>query len=170
MRLCLLRRTRVQVDEDIIPSVPRDRLQLMTIHQAKGLQFPLVIVDVGSRFRSNHWTHRFLRFPKTTSNVVQAENDVEPHLTAPIRGERSPLDRTFDDLVRLYYVAYSRPQSVLLVVGHEKCLSYGKGKNLLSSAVPNVAMGWCRDESWPWRQEYVTRQPPVKVEPPFWEM
>ena len=41
----------VDVDEDIMPSVPPDRLQFMTIHQAKGLEFPLVIVDVGSRFK-----------------------------------------------------------------------------------------------------------------------
>ena len=76
----------VDVDEDIIPSVPRNRLQFMTIHQSKGLEFPLVIVNVGSRFiKSNHWTQRFLRFPNKISNVVQAEDDVEPYLPAPLR-------------------------------------------------------------------------------------
>ena len=77
----------VEVDEDIMPSVPRDRLQFMTIHQAKGLEFPLVIVDVGSRFKTNHHTQRFLRFPDHVSNVAQAEDDVEPHLSAPLRGK-----------------------------------------------------------------------------------
>ena len=155
----------VDVDEDIMPSVPRDRLQFMTIHQAKGLEFPLVIVDVGSRFKSNHWTQSFLRFPRDVSNVVQAEDDVEPFLDAPIRGHRDGLDRTFDDLVRLYYVAFSRPQSVLLLVGNEAGLRYG------SRAIKNVAMGWHRDGiTWPWRQPPTTGKTPVKVEPPFWEM
>lgn len=153
----------VDVDEDIVPSVPRDHLEFMTIHQAKGLEFPLVIVDVGSRFGRNHPAQRFLRFPDKVSNVVWAEDDVEPHLVAPIRGMRDPLDRTFDDLVRLYYVAYSRPQSALMLIGNENCLRYDRG------AIPNIALGWNRDEQWPWRQSYTGRKP-VKVEPPFLEI
>lgn len=155
----------VQVDEDIMPSVPRDHLQFMTIHQAKGLEFPLVIVDVGSRFKVNHRTQSFLRFPSKISNVVQAEEDVEPHLSAPIRAARSPMDRTFDDLVRLYYVAYSRPQSVLMLVGNEAGLRYGP-----QGAINNVALGWQRSGDWPWRQPYQGKKRPVKVEPPFWEI
>lgn len=160
----------VQVDEDIMSSVPRDRLQLMTIHQAKGLEFPLVIVDVGSNFSGDRHLQRFLRFPDTRSGVVQAENDMEPHLSDSLRAKRGAKDRTFDDLVRLYYVAYSRPQSVLLLVGHEKCLSYGRGTNHSTGVVPNVALGWCRDRHWPWRQSYTNRRPPVKVNPPFLEL
>ena len=157
----------VEVDEDIMPSVPRDRLQFMTIHQAKGLEFPLVIVDVGSRFKINHHTQRFLRFPKHVSNVAQAEDDVEPHLNAPLRRNRGALDRTFDDLMRLYYVAYSRPQSVLMLVGNENCLRYGTGVNHTQKSIPNIALGWYRDQTWPWRQEYSTLRPPVRVEPPL---
>ncbi|PCC70365.1 DNA helicase-2 / ATP-dependent DNA helicase PcrA [Nannocystis exedens] len=33
----------IDVDENIMPHVPRDRLGLMTIHQAKGLEYPLVL-------------------------------------------------------------------------------------------------------------------------------
>ena len=160
----------VDVDEDIIPSIPRDRLQFMTVHQAKGLEFPLVVVNVGSRFTRNHSKQRFLRFPDDVSNVVQAEDDVELHLPAPLRKEREALDRTFDDLVRLYYVAYSRPQSVLLLVGHENCLRYGTGKNYTSRSIPNIALGWRRDETWTWRQSFTGRRAPVKVEPPFLEI
>lgn len=163
----------VDADEDIMPNVPRDRLQLMTIHQSKGLEFPLVIVDVGSRFRSNHRTQRFLRFPTKLSNVVQAEDDVEPYLEKPLRTGRCAIDRTFDDLVRLYYVAYSRPESVLLLVGNEKCLFYGKGEEHKSGTIPNIALGWHRNEQWPWRQPYEKLEsgrktkPPVRVKPPF---
>lgn len=157
----------IEVDEDIMPSVPHNHMQLMTIHQAKGLEFPLVIVDVGSHFTRNHPSQRFLRFPNCASNVAQAEDDVEPHLATPLRGGREGIDRTFDDLARLYYVAYSRPQSVLMLVGCEKCLRYGSGANHASGAIPHVALGWRRDNSWPWRQPLEGRRPPVRVTPPM---
>ena len=133
----------VEVDEDLIPSVPRDRLQFMTIHQAKGLEFPLVVVDVGSRFKSDHWTQRRWRFPDPgkPSNTVRAEEEMERHLRSPLRGGRPAMERDFDDLVRLYYVAYSRPQSVLVLVG------------LQNPNIPNVALGWRRNESWAWAAE-----------------
>jgi DNA helicase-2/ATP-dependent DNA helicase PcrA len=37
-----------KVDEELMDSFPRDRLSVLSIHQSKGLEFPLVIVDVGS--------------------------------------------------------------------------------------------------------------------------
>ncbi len=156
------------VDEDIMPSVPRNRLQLMTIHQSKGLEFPLVVVDVGSHFTGDWVKQRFLRFPEAPSNVVKLEDTVEPFLLSRVRTSRHPLDRTFDDLVRLYYVAYSRPQSVLMLVGCEKSLSYGRSAPLFGKGViPNVALGWARDRTWPWRQPFVGKKPPVRIEPPF---
>jgi DNA helicase-2/ATP-dependent DNA helicase PcrA len=156
----------VEVDEDIMPSVPRNRLQLMTIHQSKGLEFPLVIVDVGSHFKTNHHTQAFLRFPNEQSNVVVMEDDVEPHLAAPLRSSRNPLDRTFDDLARLYYVAFSRPQSILMLIGCENCLKYGTGPSL-TGAIPNIALGWARDETWPWRQPFTGRRRPIRIDPPM---
>lgn len=157
----------VDIDEDIMPSVPRNYLQFMTIHQSKGLEFPFVIVDVGSHFTTNHHTQKFLRFPDNESNVVRMEDDVEPFLRTPLRTNRTPIDRTFDDLVRLYYVAYSRPQSVLLLIGCENCLNYGRIGSLTDRAIPNVALGWNRDGSWPWRQPQTGRRRPIRVEPPL---
>jgi DNA helicase-2/ATP-dependent DNA helicase PcrA len=156
----------VEVDEDIMPSVPRHYLQMMTIHQSKGLEFPLVIVDVGSHFTINSPLQAFLRFPAEPSNVVVMEDDVEAHLQSPLRSSRTPLDRSFDDLVRLYYVAYSRPQSVLMLVGCESCLRYGRGPSL-QGAIPNIALGWNRNRHWPWRQQYTGRRRPVRVDVPF---
>lgn len=155
----------VDIDEDIMPSVPRNWLQLMTIHQAKGLEFPLTIVDIGSHFSRNHVAQAFLRFPQQPSNVTLMEDDVEAHLLSQLRG-RTPLDRSFDDLTRLYYVAFSRPQSILLLVGDEKCLTYGRGKDLTGS-IPNVALGWSRDKAWSWRQPFIGRKTPVQVIPPM---
>lgn len=156
----------VDVDEDIMPSVPRNWLQFMTIHQAKGLEFPVTIVDVGSRYASNHWKQAFLRFPRRPSSDVIMENDIEPHLAGPLRSARTSMDRSFDDLIRLYYVAYSRPQSVLILVGDERCLTYGSGSRL-TGAIPNMALGWNRDGTWPWRQQPMGRRTPVRVDPPL---
>ena len=152
----------VDVNEDIMPSVPRDWLQLMTIHQAKGLEFPMVIVDVGTRFSRNHHKQRFLRFPEQASNVAIIEDDIESHLDSSLRCHRSRLDRTFDDLQRLYYVAYSRSQCVLLLIGHENQLKY-------TSKIKNVALGWSRDNRWYWRQPATGRRSPIMIEPPFLE-
>ena len=131
---------RLDVDEDAVLSPPRDRLQMMTIHQAKGLEFPLVIVDVGSRFNIHSPFQRPRRFPEHPSPEAIAEDDVEPHLPTRLRGWRSGLDRAFDDLARLYYVAFSRAQSALMLVGSANSLN-----------IPNVALGWSR-ESRDWMQ------------------
>lgn len=153
----------IDIDEDILLSVPRDMLQMMTIHQAKGLEFPMVIVDVGSRFRGNYPAQKFRRFPDKPSNVVLQEDDMEPHLATPLRGNRKQIDRTFDDLTRLYYVAYSRPRSVLLLVANEKCLGAKK-------VIPNIALGWNRDNTWPWSTPVNGRTPIKANNIPFYEV
>lgn len=108
----------VEVDEEIMPYVPRNFFPIMTIHQAKGLEFPLVIVDVGSDFRTNHRAQRGLRYPEDPDTVHLVEQIVAPY--CPIgaeRTQRDPVDRAWDDLRRLYYVAFSRPENVLLLAG-----------------------------------------------------
>lgn len=135
----------VEVDEDIMPNIPRNRLQFMTIHQAKGLEFPLVIVDVSSDYGRDHPKTRFRRFPESPSSVQELEDDLAPYCEiGPLRLARTPLSRTFDDLIRLYYVAYSRPQSVLLLVGLDKVIQY-------QTTVKHLACGWREDETWAWR-------------------
>jgi len=141
----------VDIDEDLLFAIPRSRLSVMTIHQSKGLEFPLVIVDVGSDFKTNHAKQRFRRFPNEASSTVAMETDMAAHTPiGNIRTVRSDMDRTFDDLMRLYYVAYSRPQSALLLVGHTKCVEYG-------TSVQNIATFWTRQGSWSWRNN-----PPLK--------
>ena len=145
----------VAVDEEIMPSVPRDRLNIMTIHQAKGLEFPLVIVDVSSDFKTNHRMNRFRRFPDEESSVVRLEDDLAD--VTPVgsaRQRRTGMQRTFEDLIRLYYVAYSRPQSLLMLVGCEQGISY-------RSTIKHVAKAWRRDESWAWVSSPSVRPAPV---------
>ncbi|NJK30912.1 MAG: UvrD-helicase domain-containing protein [Deltaproteobacteria bacterium] len=145
----------IDVDEEIMPHIPRDRLALMTIHQAKGLEYPLVIVDVGSDYTKNHPKQAFRRFPKDPSNVAEMED----HLAAacpigPLRRRRSGLQRTFEDLIRLYYVAFSRPQTALLLIGLDPMLRWS------NKAVKNIATFWRRDETWPWCNEVSAKKKP----------
>lgn len=108
----------IEVDEEIMPYVPRSFFPIMTIHQAKGLEFPLVVVDVGSDFRGNYVAQRRMRCPEAGDTVHKIENLIAPYCPiGPARTQRSLLDRAWDDLRRLYFVAFSRPENVLLMVG-----------------------------------------------------
>ncbi|MGD9560923.1 MAG: UvrD-helicase domain-containing protein [Pyrinomonadaceae bacterium] len=145
----------IDLDEDIMPSVPRTFFQVMTVHQAKGLEFPLVIVDVSSDYGRDQPQQRFGRFPVEASNVCRLEDDLAYHCEiGPLRQRRDGLQRSFDDLTRLYYVAFSRPQSALLFVGRTPCLRYG-------TTIKSVATGWRTDESWAWRNNVDKPFPPL---------
>jgi DNA helicase-2/ATP-dependent DNA helicase PcrA len=133
----------VQVDEDLIESFPRDRLSVLSIHQSKGLEFPLTIVDVGSDFKSNHRAHYFKRHPIAGAPTHRMEDELRPHSRNLKIATRSQTDRAFDDLFRQYFVAFSRPQEVLLLVGLRATFPGNK--------VPNVATGWDRDGVCRWQ-------------------
>ncbi len=137
----------VDPDEDIMPSVPRDSMNIMTIHQAKGLEFPLVIVDVSSRFTMNHPKNRFARFPEMPSSVTLFEDDLA-HCTpiGPLRRARTALQRSFDDIRRLFFVAYSRPQSILMLIGSTQSIRY-------NTSIKAVSMFWRADGTWAWRAD-----------------
>lgn len=155
----------IDVDEEIMPSVPRDRLNVMTIHQAKGLEYPLVIIDVGADFLRNSPKNRFRRFPDMPSATAEIEDVLAPFTPelGMLRTARTALDRSFEDLIRLYYVAFSRPQSVLMLVGCEKLLHWG-------TSIKNVATGWRQDESWAWRDSSPVpdgHRPTIVTPPPI---
>lgn len=131
----------VDIDEELVGSFPRDRLSVLSIHQSKGLEFPLTIVDVSSDFKTNHKAHKFKRFPDDGGTPHRMEDLVRPYSTL-VETPRSMSDRAFDDLIRQYFVAYSRPQEVLLLVG--------LGKGAPDGVIPNVAAGWVRDGTRRW--------------------
>lgn len=139
----------IEVDENLLETLPRDRLNIMSIHQAKGLEFPLVIVDVGSDFRTNHHTQAFKRFPDSGTKACNLEDELRQY--SPIGSpERSGQDRAFDDLIRQYFVSFSRAQDVLLLVGIDSVSDGYVTSTGNNREIPNVATGWDRNSTWHW--------------------
>jgi DNA helicase-2/ATP-dependent DNA helicase PcrA len=137
----------VEVDEDMIGSFPTGHLPVLSIHQSKGLEFPLVLVDVGADFKTAHFAHAFKRFPKEGGSSHNLEDLLRPLSGLKGVAKRTPKDRAFDDLERLYFVAFSRAQEVLVLVGLEKTRPS-------NGSIPNIATGWDRDgiahgSTWP---------------------
>lgn len=128
----------VEVDEDMLGSFPTGHLPVLSIHQSKGLEFPLILVDVGADFKTNHHAHAFKRFPKDGGASHNLEDLLRPLSGLKGVSSRSARDRAFDDLERLYFVAFSRAQEVLVLVGLNKT----RPKN---SSITNVATGWDRN-------------------------
>jgi len=134
----------VKIDENLFESLPPNSMNIMSIHQSKGLEFPLVIVDVGSRFKTNKASESNLRFPKKSSKNSIIEDKIRSYSSLGI-DERNSKDKAFDDLTRLYFVAFSRAQDVLLLVGLNPNIDGYKTKDK-HMKIPNIALGWNRDE------------------------
>lgn len=134
----------VGVNEDLIESFPRNRLSIISIHQAKGLEFPMVIVDVGSDFKINSAQQRRNRFPENGESSHLLEDAMRPFASGFTPTTRSERDRAFDDLYRKFFVAFSRPEQVLLLVGLDKSRPD-------TGSLDNVAAGDDRqgNRSWP---------------------
>jgi DNA helicase-2/ATP-dependent DNA helicase PcrA len=88
--------------EDPNQPFPKGHVQVMTIHQAKGLEFPVVVVGSLSTQLSS---------PK------QIDKDLGPYSHRP---PYEPAKRTtLFDRMRLHYVAFTRPQKLLVLTTHE---------------------------------------------------
>ena len=88
--------------EDYEEPLPSGCVSVMTIHQSKGLEFPVTVVGSLSRTPRKDW------------------NDLDEALEADYyrREPFEPLERTkFFDFWREYYVAFSRAQNLLVLTG-----------------------------------------------------
>ena len=134
----------VAIDEALLETLPSNRLNIMSIHQSKGLEFPMVIVDVGSKFKNNDVRTQNLRFPKKEPGYTVMEESIRKYSELG-EDERSEKDKSFDDLTRLYFVAFSRAEHILILVGLNKAID-GYSYKQKHKSIPNVALGWSRDE------------------------
>ena len=142
----------IEIDEDLLETLPNDRINIMSIHQAKGLEFPMVIVDVGSDFRQKHAKQEFKRFPTNGGKSCNMEDQLRQHSEMG-KPSRLAIDRAFDDLIRQYFVAYSRSKDVLLLVGLNSTKDGYHLKSGQQREIPNIATGWDRSETWHWDKE-----------------
>lgn len=138
----------VSIDLDILEDLPKNRINIMSIHQSKSLEFPIVIVDVGSDFKMNYSYHSFRRFPGSPGKSCTIE-DKMMEFSPMGKPSRLGIDRAFDDLIRQYFVAFSRPKDILLLVGLNS-VKDGYYFNGSTRFIPNIATGWDRDEEWHW--------------------
>lgn len=89
--------------EDPDQPFPKGHVQIMTIHQSKGLEFPVVVV--GS-------------LDKRLSTPKKVDGDLQQFYHRPLF---EPEDRITEfDQMRLHYVAFSRPEKVLVLTAHAK--------------------------------------------------
>ncbi len=86
--------------EDAEDPFPKGRIPFLTIHQAKGLEFPVVVLGNPS---------------KRNRGITTVEKIVRPFLS---RQSGEPLERMTEfDIMRMFYVALSRAKN-LLVLAH----------------------------------------------------
>ncbi len=107
-----LHQARLDDPEDLDYEIVPGRVQVMTVHQAKGLEFPVVFVD--------------------SLNLKPRERDatyvLEDELMPFSRNKRkllSPHARAEQDVARLFYVAYTRAQNALILFGPSSHFSGG---------------------------------------------
>lgn len=101
-----LSRTGLDEEEDEDSITPQGLVPVMTIHQAKGLQFPFVFVG-------------HMGEDPDVSTAHQLETQLAPFPTNPARTfARLPEQTRAElDMIRQYYVAYSRAQWALVLMG-----------------------------------------------------
>lgn len=109
--------------ENVDDPFPRGRIPFLTIHQSKGLEFPVVVL------------------PNPRKNINQPsiiEKTVRPFFQ---RDEGEPLDRMSQfDVMRMFYVALSRAEN-LLVLGHLQAKGQYVSppfREMLNAGVPRI--------------------------------
>lgn len=113
---------------------PKGRISFLTIHQAKGLEFPVVVL--GSIYKQK-----------------RAPSDIEIVVRQLLKKEGEPLDKiTLFDKMRMFYVALSRPKNLLIIPRYKKgptateefkkmlAEDFPKIENLDLSSIPSAKM------------------------------
>jgi DNA helicase-2/ATP-dependent DNA helicase PcrA len=95
-------------DEDEYDPFPPGRLPIMTIFQAKGLQFPFVFVATSEKDGPR------------VSGVHEAEDLLQPFRRETKPPQFSAEERAAQDYARLFYVAHSRAQYGLIILATDE--------------------------------------------------
>ena len=140
----------IEIDDDMFDISLEENVNIMSIHQSKGLEFDIVIVDVGSDIYNNNSSTAFKRFPKKGDRTHNIENYLKDYSAIKYNDDTLGIDKAFNDLIRRYFVAYTRAKSILILVGLNN-MRYGvKGDFQNKIDIENIATGWSRDKVWHW--------------------
>jgi ATP-dependent helicase/nuclease subunit A len=105
-----------RVAETVLPETDDDSVRIMTIHAAKGLEFPIVVLSgLTTRFSGRHARVR-VAFPPEGAVGLKVGRD----LSTPEFDEFKPVDEQMDhhEKLRLLYVAGTRARDHLVVSVH----------------------------------------------------
>lgn len=140
----------IQVDDDLFDFSLEDNVNIMSIHQSKGLEFDVVIVDVGSDIYNNQSSSAFKRFPKDGGIAYNLEKYINNTMDLSYTSKLSGRDEAFNDMIRRYFVSYTRAKRLLILVGLSSMKDGYKGDFQDNIKIQNVATGWSRDGKWHW--------------------
>lgn len=124
--LKFLRADGISEYEDEVEYVPSGCVPFLTIHQSKGMEFPVVVVD-----------SLYATPTKSSNDALQALRD---NYGSRVSYEPEE-DVKWFDFWRLYYTAFSRAQDLLLLTHPETSRHIGKAFDQLYSSLPNVNAG-----------------------------
>jgi ATP-dependent exoDNAse (exonuclease V) beta subunit len=108
----------VRVVETVLPESDDDAVRILTVHGAKGLEFPIVVLSGTTTELRPRGRGVEVRFPETESWAIKLRKGVS---TADFEATK-PIDEQMDhaERLRLLYVAATRARDHLVVSVHRK--------------------------------------------------
>ncbi len=140
----------IEIDDDLFDFSLEDNVNIMSIHQSKGLEFDIIIVDVGSDIYNNQVSSAFKRYPKDGGMSYNIEKYINTMVNSGYVASSTGRDEAFNDLIRRYFVSYTRAKKLLILVGLSSMKDGYKGDFQSNIKIQNVATGWSRDGKWHW--------------------
>ncbi len=153
-----------RVAEAVLPETDDDAVRIMTIHSAKGLEFPITIVSGMSTAPRGRPAPAEVVFPPTGAVGYKFGR----HVTTDEYAEWAPIDEqmSFHERIRLLYVACTRARDHLVVSLHRKARASVPEEKALTNAELLVAGMGARLEELPDGAEMSGAVPPVMVAAP----
>jgi ATP-dependent helicase/nuclease subunit A len=112
------RENKIKEKEVSTTLINEERVKLLTIHQSKGLEFPVVFVaDLGRSFRTNARSIFFTKENQITCkiyNSLECENEIPENFINAMNGKKAKEAREYE---RLLYVATTRARDYLFLSG-----------------------------------------------------
>ena len=111
-----------RVAEAVLPETDDDAVRIMTVHAAKGLQFPITVVAGLSTLPQSRLAGAQVVWPPDGSCILSVGKKV----TSPAFEAWRPLDEqmSHDERIRLLYVACTRARDHLVLSLHRRARAY----------------------------------------------